>query len=175
MKIDRTVPHAFLFRISPSPNKVGHRYGRRNTIARHSATMQRKRPLLLWTLLTTALPTIAFDFMVDGLCYNRNSDGKSITVTYEKRRIFISLLLAVAGTLSLLAGNLSETEAAAVAARFMSGRTTTPFVAVTAPIARVATKSATVARDYYTFNNASGAGWAIALTALLPMRICPRP
>ena len=123
--------------------------------------MQRKRPLLLWTLLTTALPTLAFDFMVDGLCYNRNSDGKSITVTYEKKRIFISLLLAVAGTLSLLAGNLSETEAAAVAARFMSGRTTTPFVAVTAPIARVATKSATVGRDYYTFNNASGAGWAI--------------
>ena len=80
MRINRTVPHAFLFRISTPPNKVGPRYGRRNTIARHSAPMQRKL-LLLWALLTTALPTFAF--WANGLRYNINEDGTSVSVTYD--------------------------------------------------------------------------------------------
>ncbi len=34
-------------------------------------------------LLACSLAAHAYDFMVDGLCYNRDSDGKSVTVTYE--------------------------------------------------------------------------------------------
>ena len=38
---------------------------------------------LLLTIITTLLPQLAsaYDFMVDGLCYNYNSDGNSVTVT----------------------------------------------------------------------------------------------
>ena len=40
---------------------------------------------LLLALLATMLPQVAsaYDFMVDGLCYNYNGDGTSVTVTYE--------------------------------------------------------------------------------------------
>ena len=38
--------------------------------------------LLLMLMLTASLAR-AYDFMVDGLCYNRNSDGTSVTVTYQ--------------------------------------------------------------------------------------------
>ena len=40
---------------------------------------------LLLALLLAMLPRVAsaYDFMVDGLCYNYNSDGTSVTVTYE--------------------------------------------------------------------------------------------
>ena len=40
---------------------------------------------LLAVLLLALLPqaAAAYDFMVDGLCYNKNSDGTSVTVTYE--------------------------------------------------------------------------------------------
>ena len=37
--------------------------------------------LLLATLSHSAL---AYDFMVDGLCYNKNSDGTTVTVTYQR-------------------------------------------------------------------------------------------
>ncbi len=41
--------------------------------------------LCIATLILLLLPQqlAAYDFMVDGLCYNRNSDGTSVTVTYE--------------------------------------------------------------------------------------------
>ena len=39
--------------------------------------------LLLAALSMTPLAS-AYDFMVDGLCYDRNSDGTSVTVTYER-------------------------------------------------------------------------------------------
>ena len=35
-------------------------------------------------LITCAVSASAYDFEVDGLCYNKNSDGKSVTVTYQK-------------------------------------------------------------------------------------------
>ena len=40
---------------------------------------------LLLALLLAMLPQVAsaYDFMVDGLCYNKNVDGTSVTVTYE--------------------------------------------------------------------------------------------
>ncbi|MBQ2165046.1 MAG: leucine-rich repeat protein [Muribaculaceae bacterium] len=40
---------------------------------------------LLLALLVAMLPQVAsaYDFMVDGLCYNYNSDGTSVTLTYE--------------------------------------------------------------------------------------------
>ena len=33
--------------------------------------------------LLVAAPASAYDFMVDGLCYNKNADGTSVTVTYQ--------------------------------------------------------------------------------------------
>ena len=41
---------------------------------------------LLLVLIATALPQIAsaYDFMVDGLCYNYNDDGTSVTITYQR-------------------------------------------------------------------------------------------
>lgn len=44
----------------------------------------KKLLLLLALLLAAASPSLAYDFMVDGLCYNKNSDGESVTVTYER-------------------------------------------------------------------------------------------
>lgn len=42
-----------------------------------------KRITLLAILcLATAMAMSAYDFMVGGLCYNKNSDGKSVTLTY---------------------------------------------------------------------------------------------
>ena len=40
---------------------------------------------LLLALLAAMLPQVAsaYDFLVDGLCYNYNGDGTSVTVTYE--------------------------------------------------------------------------------------------
>ena len=40
---------------------------------------------LLLALLLAMLPQVAsaYDFMVDGLCYNKNGDGTSVTLTYE--------------------------------------------------------------------------------------------
>ncbi|MBP5560876.1 MAG: leucine-rich repeat protein, partial [Muribaculaceae bacterium] len=40
--------------------------------------------VLLIMALMAALPASAYDFMVDGLCYNFNGDGTSVTVTYER-------------------------------------------------------------------------------------------
>ena len=42
------------------------------------------KSMLAWLLLAL-LPQAAeaYDFMVDGLCYNKNSDGTSVTVTYQ--------------------------------------------------------------------------------------------
>ena len=44
----------------------------------------KKLLLLLALLLAAASPSLAYDFMVDGLCYNKNSDGTSVTVTCEE-------------------------------------------------------------------------------------------
>ncbi len=41
------------------------------------------RLISLLALLAAALPANAYDFMVGGLCYVKNSDGKSVTVTYQ--------------------------------------------------------------------------------------------
>lgn len=49
--------------------------------------MKRKNVLfMLATLIVAALstPASAYDFMEDGLCYNINSNGTSVTVTYER-------------------------------------------------------------------------------------------
>ncbi|MBR5029857.1 MAG: leucine-rich repeat protein [Muribaculaceae bacterium] len=41
---------------------------------------------IIITTLAFLLPmqTLAYDFMVDDLCYNKNSDGTSVTVTYQR-------------------------------------------------------------------------------------------
>ena len=39
--------------------------------------------LILLTNLLGSIPLLAYDFMVDGLCYNKNSDGNTVTVTYQ--------------------------------------------------------------------------------------------
>ena len=41
------------------------------------------RALLVAVLTAAALPASAYDFMVDGLCYDQNSDGTSVTVTCQ--------------------------------------------------------------------------------------------
>lgn len=38
---------------------------------------------LLLAIMAASMPTSAYDFMVNGLCYNKNSDGTSVTVTYQ--------------------------------------------------------------------------------------------
>ena len=43
---------------------------------------QKFLPFLL-AIITAYLPASAYDFMVDGLCYNINEDGTSVTVTYQ--------------------------------------------------------------------------------------------
>ncbi len=40
--------------------------------------------LVLAVIAATVLPAAAYDFMVDGICYNINADGNSVTVTYER-------------------------------------------------------------------------------------------
>ncbi|MBP5562348.1 MAG: leucine-rich repeat protein, partial [Muribaculaceae bacterium] len=42
------------------------------------------KSILLAVALMAALPASAYNFMVDGLCYNFNSNGTSVTVTYER-------------------------------------------------------------------------------------------
>ena len=41
------------------------------------------RFVTLFLATICSLPSMAYDFMVDGLCYNINSDGTSVTVTYN--------------------------------------------------------------------------------------------
>ena len=45
------------------------------------------RIVRLWIIFLAALlsapSAAAYDFMVDGICYNINSDGASVTVTYQ--------------------------------------------------------------------------------------------
>lgn len=41
------------------------------------------RILCLLAALAAVMPAIAYDFKVGSLCYNKNSDGTSVTVTYE--------------------------------------------------------------------------------------------
>ena len=48
------------------------------------ALMKHKLLLLLLTILSAALPSLAYDFTIDGLCYNFNSDDTTVTVTYER-------------------------------------------------------------------------------------------
>lgn len=48
-------------------------------------TKQTIRTMALLACLLIGLSASAYDFMVDGLCYNYNSDGTSVTVTYEQR------------------------------------------------------------------------------------------
>ena len=44
--------------------------------------MKQLKLYLLLALFAATLPATAYDFMVDGLCYNFNSDGTSVSVTY---------------------------------------------------------------------------------------------
>lgn len=47
--------------------------------------MRMKKSLfLLLALISVTMPASAYDFMVDGLCYNYYGDGSSVTVTYER-------------------------------------------------------------------------------------------
>lgn len=44
-----------------------------------------RRVLLMLAVCLLVSPSMsAYDFMVGGLCYNKNSDGKTVTVTYER-------------------------------------------------------------------------------------------
>ncbi len=43
----------------------------------------KKTLFLLLAILTVSFSASAYNFMVDGLCYNKNSDGTSVTVTYQ--------------------------------------------------------------------------------------------
>ena len=45
--------------------------------------MRQKFLLVLLAIITAYLPASAYDFMVDGLCYNINEDGSTVTVTYQ--------------------------------------------------------------------------------------------
>ena len=45
-------------------------------------TYRFKSLLLAMILSALSLTTMAYDFMVDGIAYNKNSDGKTLTVTY---------------------------------------------------------------------------------------------
>ena len=38
---------------------------------------------LLLTIMAASMPASAYDFMVNGLCYNFNSDGTSVTLTHQ--------------------------------------------------------------------------------------------
>ena len=38
---------------------------------------------LILAIMVAAMPASAYDFMVNGLCYKKNSDGTSVTVTYQ--------------------------------------------------------------------------------------------
>ena len=42
-----------------------------------------KTTIIVLAVLLLAFPATAYDFMVDGLCYNRNADGTSVTVTSQ--------------------------------------------------------------------------------------------
>ena len=44
-----------------------------------------KKILLIALTAIWALTSNAYDFKVDGVCYNKNADGTSVTVTYEER------------------------------------------------------------------------------------------
>ena len=44
-----------------------------------------KRILLLVSVLLTVITATAYDFEVDGIYYNKNSDGTSVSVTYKSR------------------------------------------------------------------------------------------
>lgn len=41
-----------------------------------------KKITLIILLLSACLSASAYDFMVDGIAYNKNSDGNTVTVTY---------------------------------------------------------------------------------------------
>ena len=43
----------------------------------------KKSLFLLLALLTVSFSVSAYDFMVGGLCYNKNSDGTTVTLTYQ--------------------------------------------------------------------------------------------
>lgn len=45
--------------------------------------MKTRLMCLLLLVVSAAVPASAYDFMVNGLCYNKNSDGTSVTVTYQ--------------------------------------------------------------------------------------------
>ncbi len=47
-------------------------------------TYRFKSLLLAMMLSALSLNTMAYDFMVDGIAYNKNSDGKTVTVTYTE-------------------------------------------------------------------------------------------
>ena len=42
-----------------------------------------KKLLLSLQLISIAIIANAYDFMVDGLCYNKNNDGTTVKVTYQ--------------------------------------------------------------------------------------------
>ena len=42
-----------------------------------------KRIILVVIIMVASLSASAYDFMVNGICYNKNSDGNTVTVTYQ--------------------------------------------------------------------------------------------
>ena len=46
--------------------------------------MRTKLLTFLLLLLAMSMPASAYDFMVNGLCYNYNDDGTTVTLTYQQ-------------------------------------------------------------------------------------------
>ena len=47
--------------------------------------MKTKLLFFIIAIIAAAMPASAYDFMVNGLCYNYNDDGTSVTLTYQQR------------------------------------------------------------------------------------------
>ena len=63
--------------------------------------MKKKFLLFLLVLLAVTLPAPAYDFMVDGLCYNYNDDGTSVTVTYKNNYSYLPRYSNLNGVLTI--------------------------------------------------------------------------
>lgn len=84
---------------------------------------QKILPLLL-ALLTAYMPASAYDFMTDdGLCYNINSDGTSVTVTYDPSYSNLNGDLTIPPSVTNDGTNYSVTSIDSYAFKFCTGLT----------------------------------------------------
>ncbi len=61
--------------------------------------MRTKLLTFLMVLLVAVMPASAYDFMVNGLCYNYNNDGTSVTLTYQQ--IFTPCYVNLSGSVTI--------------------------------------------------------------------------